>query len=57
MGKVTVIIESEQVPTALLCEAAQAIVPLEQEFRSKIMQISGVSPAEVKVFIVPEEEE
>ena len=56
MGKVTVIIESQFIPTNLLYTLCQQVIPTEEVFQAAMMKESGVSPGEVKVFIVPDEE-
>lgn len=57
MGKVTITIQSPQMPTATLYALVKKFFPGEEQFRKKLLCAYGISPAEIEILVVPEEEE
>jgi len=57
VGKVTIIIESNQMQTPALYAAVQKFMFTEESFKQALLDTYGFSPGEVGIFIVPSDEE
>ena len=51
MGKIIIVIESSQIQSASLREAAHQLLPTADDFRSALLDLYGFSPAKLEITI------
>lgn len=57
MGKVTIIIETEWLPSNILGLICTKVIPNEEGFQKAVMDETGVSPGNINISITPDPKE
>ena len=57
MGKVVITIQSSQIQSQTLYNAAQQLLPTSAQFKSALLDLYGFKPAELEITVEPADEE